>query len=165
MRTTGIVRRIDDLGRIIIPKEIRRQFNIQEGDPLEIFTDPATRSVTFRPYAVQPEIFRTVKNIIAANNPDCKILVAVRGEFVLAYRVSEKFLGAINPALEKAFTENDSTECDFALDFTEKMRIRYKMEISPNSRNYILFLDRVPSNDVLAVMNTVANYLSQQLEI
>ena len=39
MKHTGMVRRIDDLGRIIIPKEIRRNFNIKEGDPLEISTD------------------------------------------------------------------------------------------------------------------------------
>lgn len=39
MRATGIVRRIDDLGRIVIPKEIRRTLRIRETDPLEIFTD------------------------------------------------------------------------------------------------------------------------------
>ena len=39
MKATGIVRRIDDLGRIVIPKEIRRTMRIREGDPLEIFTD------------------------------------------------------------------------------------------------------------------------------
>ena len=39
MRATGIVRRIDDLGRVVIPKEIRRTRRIKEGDPLEIFTD------------------------------------------------------------------------------------------------------------------------------
>ena len=39
MRATGIVRRIDDLGRIVIPKEIRRTLHIRESDPLEIFTD------------------------------------------------------------------------------------------------------------------------------
>ena len=39
MKTTGIVRRIDDLGRIVIPKEIRRTLRIREGDPLEIFVD------------------------------------------------------------------------------------------------------------------------------
>ena len=39
MKATGIVRRIDDLGRIVIPKEIRRTLRIKEGDPLEIFTD------------------------------------------------------------------------------------------------------------------------------
>lgn len=39
MRATGIVRRIDDLGRVVIPKEIRRTLRIREGDALEIFTD------------------------------------------------------------------------------------------------------------------------------
>ena len=39
MKATGVVRRIDDLGRIVIPKEIRRTLRIKEGDPLEIFTD------------------------------------------------------------------------------------------------------------------------------
>ncbi len=39
MKATGIVRRIDDLGRIVIPKEIRRTLRIREGDPLEIFVD------------------------------------------------------------------------------------------------------------------------------
>lgn len=39
MRTTGIVRRIDDLGRVVIPKEIRRQLRIKEGDPFEIFLE------------------------------------------------------------------------------------------------------------------------------
>lgn len=38
MRATGIVRRIDDLGRVVIPKEIRKTLRIREGDPLEIFT-------------------------------------------------------------------------------------------------------------------------------
>ena len=39
MRATGIVRRIDELGRVVIPKEIRRTLRIREGDPLEIYTD------------------------------------------------------------------------------------------------------------------------------
>ena len=39
MKATGIVRRIDDLGRVVIPKEIRRTLRIRVGDPLEIFTD------------------------------------------------------------------------------------------------------------------------------
>ena len=38
MKATGIVRRIDDLGRVVIPKEIRRTLRIREGDPLEIYT-------------------------------------------------------------------------------------------------------------------------------
>ena len=39
MKATGIVRRIDDLGRVVIPKEIRRTLHIRESDPVEIFTD------------------------------------------------------------------------------------------------------------------------------
>ena len=39
LKATGVVRRIDDLGRVVIPKEIRKTLRIKEGDPLEIFTD------------------------------------------------------------------------------------------------------------------------------
>lgn len=49
MRTTGIVRRIDDLGRVVIPKEIRRAFKIKEGDSLEIFTG-RDGSIIIKPY-------------------------------------------------------------------------------------------------------------------
>lgn len=48
MKSTGIIRRIDDLGRIVIPKEIRRNFDIKEGDPLEITTYEGT--ITIRKY-------------------------------------------------------------------------------------------------------------------
>lgn len=51
MKSTGIIRRIDDLGRVVIPKEIRRTLNIQEGDPLEIYTD-YEGNVIFKPYRV-----------------------------------------------------------------------------------------------------------------
>ena len=39
MKATGIIRRVDDLGRVVIPKEIRKKLGIYEGDPLEIYTD------------------------------------------------------------------------------------------------------------------------------
>ena len=50
MRATGLVRRIDDLGRVVIPKEIRRNLGIKVGDPLEIFVDPVERMVCFQKY-------------------------------------------------------------------------------------------------------------------
>lgn len=50
MKATGIVRRIDDLGRVVIPKEIRRTLKIHEGNPLEIFTE-TDGSVVFRKYS------------------------------------------------------------------------------------------------------------------
>lgn len=50
MRATGIIRRIDDLGRVVIPKEIRRTMGIREGDPLEIYTDK-DGSIIFKKYS------------------------------------------------------------------------------------------------------------------
>lgn len=50
MKATGIVRRVDDLGRVVIPKEIRRNMNIREGDPLEIFIEDG--GVVFKKYSL-----------------------------------------------------------------------------------------------------------------
>ena len=51
MKATGIIRRIDDLGRVVIPKEIRRNMGIHEGDPLELYTD-RDGCVIFKKYDV-----------------------------------------------------------------------------------------------------------------
>ena len=55
MKATGIVRRIDDLGRVVIPKEIRRTMRIREGDPLEIFTE-RDGEVVFKKYSPVEEL-------------------------------------------------------------------------------------------------------------
>ena len=55
MKATGIVRRIDDLGRVVIPKEIRRTMRIREGSPLEIYTD-RDGEVIFRKYSMMDGI-------------------------------------------------------------------------------------------------------------
>lgn len=51
MKATGIVRRIDDLGRVVVPKEIRRSLGIRDGDPLEVFLDNQG-GIIFKPYKV-----------------------------------------------------------------------------------------------------------------
>ena len=48
MKSTGIVRRMDDLGRIVVPKELRTTYGIKEGDPIEIMTDE--RGILLAPY-------------------------------------------------------------------------------------------------------------------
>ena len=58
MKATGIVRRIDDLGRVVIPKEIRRTLRIREGSPLEIYTDN-DGNVIFRKYSPVHELSET----------------------------------------------------------------------------------------------------------
>ena len=55
MRATGIVRRIDELGRVVIPKEIRRTLRIREGDPLEIYTEK-DGEVIFKKYSPMGEL-------------------------------------------------------------------------------------------------------------
>ena len=70
MKATGIVRRIDDLGRIVIPKEIRRTLRIKEGDPMELFT---TREgeVVFKKYQPFEEMdWVKAKYLIRAIFPD-----------------------------------------------------------------------------------------------
>ncbi len=67
MKATGIVRRIDDLGRVVIPKEIRRTMRIREGDPLEIFTD-REGEVIFKKYSPMGELSETAATF-------CEVLV------------------------------------------------------------------------------------------
>jgi AbrB family looped-hinge helix DNA binding protein len=64
MRATGIVRRIDELGRVVIPKEIRRTLRIREGDPLEIFTDH-DGEVVLKKYSPIGEIAAIAKDYLA----------------------------------------------------------------------------------------------------
>lgn len=61
MKATGIVRRIDDLGRVVIPKEIRRTMRIHEGDPLEIFIDGGGE-VIFKKYSPLGEMGAIVRD-------------------------------------------------------------------------------------------------------
>lgn len=62
MKATGIIRRIDDLGRVVIPKEIRRNCNIREGEPLEIFLQDG--GVVFKKYNLdyRDELTNTLRN-------------------------------------------------------------------------------------------------------
>ena len=65
MKATGIVRRIDDLGRVVIPKEIRRTMRIREGDPLEIFTGKEGE-VVFKKYSPMESLADYAGEYVAA---------------------------------------------------------------------------------------------------
>lgn len=68
LKSTGVVRRIDDLGRVVIPKAVRTELNIQVGDALEIFTDPLTKSVIFKKYgALATENCELAEKMLAKN--------------------------------------------------------------------------------------------------
>ena len=76
MKATGIVRRIDDLGRVVIPKEIRRTMRIREGDPLEIYTDHEGE-VIFKKYSPIEELADTAAQFAEACNKACGFAVVV----------------------------------------------------------------------------------------
>ena len=66
MKATGIVRRIDDLGRVVIPKEIRRTMRIREGDPLEIFIASDNSGIILKRYhtGMQDDLENIRKHIV-----------------------------------------------------------------------------------------------------
>lgn len=103
MKATGIVRRIDDLGRIVIPKEIRRTLRIREGDPLEIYTD-VDGEVIFKKYSPVGELspFASEYAEVLAKISSMPILIADRDHIVSAAGVSKKeyLERRITPALE-----------------------------------------------------------------
>lgn len=68
MRATGIVRRLDDLGRIVIPKEIRQNLNIREGDPMEIFVDSEHNGIYFCKYQCEETAVTLLKQAVQMLN-------------------------------------------------------------------------------------------------
>ncbi len=91
MKATGIVRRIDDLGRVVIPKEIRRVMRIREGDPLEIYTE-GDGSVVFRKYSPVGELSRVSAEYAEAINRSSGIPIAIcdRDSVIAVAGVSRK---------------------------------------------------------------------------
>lgn len=61
MKATGIVRKIDDLGRVVIPKELRRSLRIREGDPLEIYLQ-SDGEIVLKKYALMEDLINTAQN-------------------------------------------------------------------------------------------------------
>ena len=76
MKATGIVRRIDDLGRVVIPKEIRRTMRIREGDPLEIYTD-REGEVIFKKYSPVGELSGFASEYAGALHKACNLNVVI----------------------------------------------------------------------------------------
>ncbi|UII56014.1 stage V sporulation protein T [Cytobacillus spongiae] len=111
MKATGIVRRIDDLGRVVIPKEIRRTLRIREGDPLEIFVD-RDGEVILKKYSPISELSDFAKEYAEAlydslGNP---VLICDRDAFIAVAGGSKKdYLNKnISDLMEKTMEERTS---------------------------------------------------------
>ena len=111
MKATGIVRRIDDLGRVVVPKEIRRTLRIREGDPLEIFTD-REGEIILKKYSPIGELSLFAKQYAEAMAQASGLVVAMsdRDQFIAVAGNGKKDLlaKAVSKELENLMTERDS---------------------------------------------------------
>ncbi len=115
MKATGIVRRIDDLGRVVIPKEIRRTMRIREGDPLEIYTN-AGGEVIFKKYSPIGElgIFATQYAEALASGTKLSVIICDRDHCIAAAGISKKEVleRRVTPNLEEIMEQRRNVSFD-----------------------------------------------------
>ncbi|MDX5474847.1 MAG: AbrB/MazE/SpoVT family DNA-binding domain-containing protein, partial [Bacillaceae bacterium] len=111
MKATGIVRRIDDLGRVVIPKEIRRTLRIREGDPLEIFVD-RDGEVILKKYSPISELSDFAKEYAEAlfDSLGQPVLICDRDTFIAVAGGSKKeYLNkSVSDVIERAMEDRGS---------------------------------------------------------
>ncbi|MBU3145885.1 stage V sporulation protein T [Clostridium sp. CF012] len=182
MKATGIVRRIDDLGRVVIPKEIRRTLRIREGDPLEIFTD-REGGVILKKYSPIGELSefsreyaeslqQTIGNIIVICDKDN--IISVSGGPKKEY-VDKKVSNELEKAMEerKAIVLGEGSENVIAL-YDDEMENKYNAQvIAPiitegDAIGAVLIISTEPGikfgNLELKLAETAASFLGKQME-
>lgn len=110
MKATGIVRRIDELGRVVVPKELRRQLRIDEGDAIEIFTEANGEIVLkkFSPlWGIQEDVEGYAKAL--AESTDCEAVITDKDQVVAASGDLQGLVGSeTSPALKQLAKERKS---------------------------------------------------------
>lgn len=179
MKATGIVRRIDDLGRVVIPKEIRRTMRIREGDPLEIYTEK-DGEVIFKKYSPMGELAefagqicetlsKTAGGIAAVSDRDTIISVsgAPRKE-LLERRVSSELEQLMEG--RQVYRRSEGNEMLPAGDGQEKYSIAIAAPILSEGdvMGCVMFLSTEEGQSVGEVeyklAQTVAGFLGKQME-
>jgi len=135
MKATGVVRRIDDLGRIVVPKEVRRTMRIKEGESLEIFVD-GTDKIVLKKYSpvqnVNDFVSEFVDSIYASNKKDIVItdnekVIAVAGNYrkdIIGRRITLRLEDKIQKRNTQVIDSTDKFEIcenigeDYILDGT-----------------------------------------------
>lgn len=122
MKATGIVRRIDDLGRVVIPKEIRRTLRIKEGTPLEIFTD-REGEIILKKYSPIGELSIFAKEYAEALAQTTGFLTCITDHdqvVAVAGSLAKEYMGkAISQELEDMITNREN----ICADYTQSKRI------------------------------------------
>ena len=177
MKATGIVRRIDDLGRVVIPKEIRRTMRIREGDPLEIYTNVGGE-VIFKKYSPIGELSNFATQCAQAMMTATKlgVIICDRDHCIAAAGISKKetLERRITPDLEQIIEERkavvfDGGESRSALEGVErKICVAVPIIIAGDVSGAVVML----ASDVCGIANdtdvklasVAAAFLSAQME-
>ena len=179
MRATGIIRRIDDLGRIVIPKEIRKTMHIRESDPLEIFTEKDGDIILkkYSPIGEMGDNAQQYAESIAVQIPHTVCICDQDCVIAAAGPNAKKLLGKLlHEKAEEALSERKNTLMDreeqnfFPLisDFPEVFRYVCLSTIIAESEavGFVCILsieDELTEND-LKIARIAAGFLGKQLE-
>ena len=180
MKATGIVRRIDDLGRVVIPKEIRRTLRIREGDPLEIFTDREGQ-VILKKYSPIGELSEFSSEYAQAlyDNTNHSVLIADRDTIIAVAGTSKKVYldKRISPDLEKAIENRDTVVVGenigpMRLFYEDEDMEKYKSQIitpivmqgDPIGAVVFFSEDEVMGDLEIKLAETASSFLSMQME-
>ena len=176
MKATGIVRRIDDLGRVVIPKEIRRTMRIREGDPLEIYTD-REGGVIFKKYSPVADISTYAADVCTSLHSVSGLFCAVCDcDSVIAFSGSGKkdvLDKSISDELDELIESRKSYLSDLAeLPLTSEKGSPMISALSPIISNgdllgAIVFLhsaDRQAGESEAKLLLAASTFISKQLE-
>ncbi len=177
MKATGIVRRIDDLGRVVIPKEIRRVLRIREGDPLEIYTDH-DGEVIFKKYSPVGELHSFAASYADTLNKSCSLSVVItdRDAVIAASGLSKKeYVESKISADADSLIESRTTythksgEKSLYINSQTSHRISVLVPILLDgdiigSVATLTDSDSTPTETEIKLLQTAANFLSKQLE-
>ena len=181
MKATGIVRRIDDLGRVVIPKEIRRTLRIREGDPLEIYTD-REGEVILKKYSMIGDIGQFAKQYADALSQTMGYFVVVTDRDIIiaaSSGVRKDMVGRhISRELERAALNRriiltDSTQDEFCR-VTDDMEGDYIEAVAPIICNgdvagTIVFFskntDKKFGETEKKIIAVAASFLGKQMEV
>lgn len=179
MKATGIVRRIDDLGRVVIPKEIRRTMRIREGDPLEIYTDN-DGEVIFKKYSPIGEMNEFASQIAesVSSTTSLPIVILDRDHCIAAAGIAKKEVleRRITPQAEELlerrmkFVSNaEETEQIQPLEGVDKFAGVFMPIISSGDITGAVIILKNNKNDVTTeaeekICTVAANFLAKQTE-
>lgn len=177
MKATGIVRRIDDLGRVVIPKEIRRTLRIREGDPLEIFVD-RDGEVILKKYSPIRELGDFAKEYAEAlyDSLGQPVLICDRDQFIAVAGGSKKdYLNKnISELIEKAMDdrstvlETEGRDIEIAKGYEENISSHTIAPIVANGDTIgavvILSKEKSLGEVEQKAVETAAGFLARQME-